>query len=267
MILRRICVLFAAVMMSSAVLAANVAVLNATSGSSSVVANLNSAGHSAETVTQIQVTGGALAAYDVFIMGRNWCCDNHDVAYRDAVVSFVNGGGGLLTEWDDFAFLFNGYDATFRYSDSLPQGGFINGNVGAGQSLGQAITLQKEMDHPIWGTLPNSLAVGNIDFPYTNYNSDLSNWDVIASFTGDGSVNFPAQAFPILIASQNLPIVGMGFDWGDAANDPDVVGLYVRAVDYLGGYVAATPVPAISPIGLLILAGMLLFLVRRKLAV
>jgi len=245
-----------AIMMSSAVNAADVAVLNATSGSSAVVTNLNAAGHTATTVTQAEVTGGGLAGYDVFIMGRNWCCDNHDVAYRDAVVSFVNGGGGLLTEWDDFAFLFDAYDATFRYSDSLPQGEFINGDVGAGQSFGSTITLDKAMDHPIWGGLPDSIAIGGIDYPYTNYNADLSNWDIVATFTGDGTVNFPAQAFPILIASQTMPIVGMGFDWGDAANNTDVIGLYTRAVEYLAG--PATPVPALDRLGLAILAFLML---------
>jgi len=258
-----------AIALSTAVNAADVAVLDATSGSNSVVSNLNTAGHSATIVTQAEVTGGGLAIYDVFIMGRNWCCDNHDVAYRDAVVSFVNSGGGLLTEWDDFAFLFDGYDATFRYSDTLPQGEFISGDVGGGQYFGQTITLDKAMDHPIWGNLPDNASISGIEFPYTSYNSNLSNWDVIATFTGDGTVNFPAQAFPILIASQTMPIVGMGFDWGDAANNADVVGLYVRAVDYLDGFVgfavATEPVPAISPISMIILAGLLLLLVRRRL--
>lgn len=232
-LLSRVAISAFLILWSGAIFAANVAVLNVTSGSSSIVSNLTTAGHTAATVTQAEVTGGALSGYDVFIMGRNWCCDNHDDAYRDAVVNFVNAGGGLLTEWDDYAFLFDGYDSTFRYSDTLPQGGFINGDVGGGSS--DSIVLDKVMDHPIWGALPDTLSVGGVDFPYTTYNYDLGDWDVVASMTGSGSANFPAQVFPAIIAGRTLPVVGMAFDWGDAANQEDIVGLYLRSVEYLLG--------------------------------
>ena len=231
---------FVALLFGGTVLAADVAVLNVTSGSGTVIAELTNAGHTATSVTQAEVTGGALSGYDVFIMGRNWCCDNHDAAYRDAVVAFVSGGGGLLTEWDDYAFLFDGYDPTFRYSNALPQAAFISGDVGGGQSMG-TVTMDKALDHPIWGALPDSTSFGGIDFPYTTYNVDLSDWDVVATFTGNGTVNFPAQVFPAIIAGRTLPVVGMAFDWGDAASNPDVVGLYVRAVEYLESGVDVEP--------------------------
>lgn len=250
--------------------AANIAVLNVTSGSSNIETNLTNAGHTVTQVTQADVTGGALAGYDAFIMGRNWSSDNHDVAYRDAVVTFVNNGGGLITEWDNYAFLFDGYEATFRYDDTLPQGQFITGDVGAGQSFPSTFTIDNAMAHPIWGPLPASLTVSGIEFPYTTYNANLTGWDVVATFDGDGSTNFPAQTFPAIIASQTLPVVGMAFDWGDAANDPDVIGLYTRAVDYVLGITVAppTPVPATSTwsimlmlFGLLALAG---YHIRRQ---
>jgi hypothetical protein len=147
----------------------------------------------------------------------------------------VLGGGGLVTEWDGYAMLFDGYHPTFRYSPALPQAGFISGEVGGGQFMNSAFTIDQALNHPVWGALPALFDPAGVEFPYTTYNADLSDWDVVATFTGAGILpNFPNQVFPAIIAGRTLPVVGMAFDWGDGAFDPTLETLYQQAVEWSG---------------------------------
>ena len=200
--------------------------------SSSVTSHLSLAGMDASAISVGEVQTGSLLTngYDVLVLGRIYY-DLVPQAFVDAVTTFVNMGGGVVTEWDGASYLFDGYHPTYRYSTTNPQSHLLLGQIGSGYDLAYNTPLVKAADHPIWSGLPDQFsAFGGTEYFYTTYGYDTSQIDVIATYQGNGTSQFPNQQFPAVFVGRNVNVVGMPFDWQDEPDDPNLVKLYTNAV-------------------------------------
>ncbi len=201
-----------------------------------VVSQLSAAGMNAASVTTSDVISGSLVSneVDVLVLGRLYL-GTVSSAFVDAVDAFVAQGGGVVTEWDGAAYLFDGFHPTYRYS-SNPQSGLFTGQIGAGQILASDTPLTNVASHPVWEGLPPTFSAGGgTEFFYTTYGFDTGQIEVVATFRGNGSTNFPDQDFPAVFVGREESVVGLPFDWQDLPNDPNLVALYTNAVTFAAG--------------------------------
>ena len=200
------------------------------------VANqLKLAGMDASVITAGQVTAGELVTqgFDVVVVGRDYLDNSVSQPFVDAITSFVEMGGGIVTEWDGVSILFDGFHPTYRYNPLLPQSDLLSGQVGGGNDVNFATPITKVANHPIWAGLPDQFSAGGgTEYFYTIYNYDPLQIDVIATFQGNGTVEFPSQSFPAVFVGREFNIVGIPFDWQDAPTDPNLVTLYTNAVRF-----------------------------------
>jgi len=230
--------------------------------SSGVNSNLTAAGHTVTSLSTLDIENGALTttAFDTFIFGRAYT-GTVSQQFVDNVSGFVTSGGGLVTEWDGAALLFSGYDTTYRFSTSNPQAGLLSGQIGAGDFLATDTPITLTGSHPVTSGLPGVFSGGGgTEFFYTIYGYDPGEVDVVATFQGNGTTDFPSGTFPAILVGKSLPVVVMPFDYQDNANDPNLSALYVNAVEF-----SATAVP--EPSAFAAISGLLALttvLTRRK---
>ncbi len=205
--------------------------------SSSIRTNLAAAGMDVDAVSISNVEAGQLISggYDAFLTGRVYYpSTSPSSAYVNAVSSFLTAGGGVVTEWDDTSIFWSGYHSTYRYDSTDPQLGLLTGVIGSGYALATGTPITQAMSHPVWDGLPASFSAQHgTEFFYTSYGYDTSQIDIVATFHGDGSTNFPNQDFPAVFAGKSDRIVGIPFDYQDNANDPNLVTLYTNAVEWV----------------------------------
>ena len=200
-----------------------------------VVVQLQAAGMNATSISPEEISAGSLLTqgFDVFVLGRNYSGNSVSQPFVDAVRTFVQAGGGLVTEWDGVAFLFDQYHPTYRFSPTMPQSDLLTGQVGSGEYLNTGTPINKVLDHPIWTGLPDQFSASSgTEFFFTLYGYDPGQIDVIATYPGNGTAQFPNQPFPAVFVSREYNIVGMPFDWQDNASDPFLVTLYTNAVRF-----------------------------------
>lgn len=210
--------------------------------SSNIDTALANGGHTITRVTEADVIGGALTGYDAFVYGRHY---RHTVpvAFVNAVGAYLGGGGGLVTEWDGAAIVFSGYDSTYRYSPANPQLGLIGGTIGSGHVLAADTPITTTTPHPVMSGVasPYSAAHGT-EFFLTSYGLNAAEVSTVATFTGDGSANFPAMDFAAVLVGESDNFVSIMFDLQDNPLDPNNQRLLNNAVDYVSG-AAVVPLP------------------------
>lgn len=232
--------------------------------------NLQNAGMNATTLSITDIENGILntASFDTFMMGRVYIRTLPvSQSFVDNVSAFVNAGGGLVTEWDGAALLWSGYHSTYRYDSSYPQAQLFTGTIGAGQALQTGTNIHKIVDHPILADLPtNFSAHGGTEFLYTSYGyDDVNEIEILATFQGNGTTNFPDQAFPAVFVGRSLNVVGIPFDFQDNPNDPNLKKLYTNAVTWSATNATATlPEPSSLALFGLGAAGMAVAVFRRR---
>ncbi len=219
-------------------------------------------GMTATDLSAAEIESGALLSggYDVFLVSRNYMGVSQ--AFADNVDAFVRAGKGLVTEYDGYTLLWTDNHSSLRNmvnTGSNPRLGYLEGEVGGGGSLGSGTLLTKQMDHAVWAGLPDSFgADGGTDFFFTAYNYDPAAFNVVATFHGDGSSEFPDQDFPAVIVSDTYNVVGMGFDYSDNASDSNLYTLYTNALNFAGTrelpIIEEVPEPAT---GLFVVTGLL----------
>ena len=198
----------------------------------------NTQGMTATDLSAADIESGALLSggYDVFLLSRNYMGVSQ--TFADNVDAFVRAGKGLVSEYDGYTMLWTENHSSLRNimnTKSNPRLGYLEGEVGGGGSLGSGTLLTKQMDHAVWAGLPDSFgADGGTDFFFTAYNYDPAAFNVVATFHGDGSSEFPDQDFPAVIVSDTYNVVGMGFDYSDNAADPNLYALYTNVLNFAG---------------------------------
>jgi hypothetical protein len=167
--------------------AANVAVY----ASANLASAATGLGHTVTTVSLAQIEGG-LAGYNVLVLSRAYDAGNAwSAAACTGLATFLNAGGGVVTEWDATGALFSSYAPGTYYPWPAPQCGFFAGTVGQGDPVGSgvpiAITLPGD---PTMAGLTNGFSMGSgsqFFFQVTGY--DPGTWTVAATYDGWGVPN------------------------------------------------------------------------------
>ncbi|MEP7064142.1 MAG: IPTL-CTERM sorting domain-containing protein [Betaproteobacteria bacterium] len=241
--------------------AANVAVFS-DEESTPVSISLTSAGNTVTVVTEPQIAAG-LGAYNVLYMGHN--SSGLTPASCAAIASFVNAGGGVVTEWNGVYNLFTS-DGANLYLGVGTKCALFAGTVGEGNAVGTntPVTITNP-GSPVFAGLTSPLQLGNgSEYFYLVTGYDPAVWSVIATYNGWALTGNPA----IMTASLGAGKVVVGvFDFGDVlGTDANADLLLANMVGFAAGAVAPPPppppvvavsVPTMSPGSLAMLALML----------
>jgi hypothetical protein len=144
--------------------------------------------HTATAVTLAQIEGGALAGYDVLLIGHvDGAAGNWSAAACTAVGNFLAAGGGVVTEWNGVDFLFDAQGGSIYFPMGAPQCGLFTGTVDFGTSVGIGTPI--DVINPASPTMtglsdPFSMGGGS-DYMYT-VSGFGAEWTVDAQFTGHG---------------------------------------------------------------------------------
>lgn len=221
---------------------------------------LTNGGHTTTSLSAMDVDDGDLLSggYDVLLYGRSFFFANPSLAFLGEVDSFMDAGGGMVTEWDGAGILFSGFDSTYRFDDSYNQLGYISGSIGSGHFLATDTPIALTGASPVTQGVSDPLqAAGGTEFFYTSSGLDPAEVEVIATYTGNGSANFPAEDFGAILVGQQKNFVSLMFDAQDNALDPSLSRLFQNAVTFVDGRDLNSPTPVPLPAGLpLLLAGL-----------
>jgi hypothetical protein len=219
--------------------AANVAVFS-DEQSSEVSTALTVAGNTVTVVTEPQIAAG-LSAYNVLYMGHNSA--GLTPASCTAIASFVNAGGGVVTEWNGVYNLFTN-DGANLYSAVGTKCALFAGSVGQGNSVGSNTPVTfTNPGSPVFAGLASPLQLGGgSEFFYLVTGYDTAVWSVIATYNGWALTGNPA----VMTASLGAGKVVVGvFDFGDVLGaDPNADRLLANMVGFAAGAVAPPPPPA-----------------------
>lgn len=236
--------------------AANVAVLSDEEGST-VSTSLTASGNTVTLVTVSQVEAG-LSAYNVLYMGHNSA--GLTPAACSAIATFVNAGGGVVTEWNGVYNLFTS-DGANLYQGVGTKCALFAGTVGQGDLLASntPVTITNP-GSPVFAGLTSPLQfAGGSEYFYLVTGYDTAVWSVIATYDGWAQTGNPA----IMTASLGSGKVVAGvFDFGDVLTvNANADRLLANMVAFAAGAVAPPPppavaiaVPAMSPAPLALLA-------------
>jgi hypothetical protein len=230
--------------------AANVAVYPA--GYASAVP----APHTAAGVTLVDIEGGALAGYDVFLIGHvDTAPTDWSAAACTAVSDFLNAGGGVVTEWNAVTFLFSALGGSIYYAMPAPQCALFTGTVDFGTPSGAAGIDIVNPASPLMTGLPNPFSMGGgSEFMYT-VSGFGPGWTVDATYDGHGGT-WPS----VMWANYGTGTVVVGTsDYFDVlpgdANATQLIDNMINFAD-VGGLVAVD-VPTVGSFGLTLLATLL----------
>ena len=207
-------------------------------GPNGVTAALQTAGYTVNAVTWSEAEANLDASvYPVAFVGRyatNWAQMTPGVI--DALTAYSNAGGNIVTEWDGPSIFFSGYDATYRYPTGAPTPlGWYSGTVGAGYNLTSGTPISQEIVDPMFNNVDDPFSAGGAtEFFFTFQDVDTSQLELMATFPGDGSANFPAGQLPTIYRGQRCGgnIIFASFDYQDGATQAgfgDLMGNFVEA--------------------------------------
>jgi hypothetical protein len=233
--------------LASAASAANVAVFGL---STSQVP----APHTATAVSLVDIEGGALAGYDVFLIGR---ASSWSATACTAVSTFIAGGGGVVTEWNGITFLFSAIGPNEYGSMPPPQCGYFAGTVDYGSSFGTDIpidVLNPASPSMVGLSDPFSMGGGS-EFFWTVSGYDPALWTVDAQYTGHGGT-WPAVLWSDALGG--VVVVG-AMDYQDVlpgnATAAQLLGNMIQFADTGAGQENA--IPALGGTGIALLIGLL----------
>lgn len=221
--------------------AANVAVFS-DEQSSEVSASLTTSGNTVTVVTEPQIAAG-LSAYNVLYMGHNSA--GLTPASCSAIASFVNAGGGVVTEWNGVYNLFTS-DGANQYLGVGTKCALFAGSVGEGNIVGSntPVTITNP-GSPVFAGLTSPLQLGGgSEFFYLVTGYDTAVWSVIATYDGWALTGNPAVMTASLGAGK---VVAGVFDFGDVlGSDPNADRLLANMVGFAAGAVAPPPPPPLA---------------------
>ena len=236
---------------STASLAANVA-LYSSFYTASVIPDTP---HTTTAVTLADIESGALATYDVLVVGH---LDTNDFSAQACtqLESFISSGGGVVTDWNAVGILFDNYGPNI-YVGVQPQCGLFNGTVDFGDVVGTGTLINiLDTSHPTMSGLPNPFSMGDgSEFFYTVSGFDAGTWSVIAEYDGNGGT------WPAVMTSSALGgmvVVGT-MDYFDVlpASDADAVLLINNMIEFAStgsGGIEPQAIPSLPSYGLALLA-------------
>jgi hypothetical protein len=222
---------------------------------SQIITNLNADGYIATAISIAQVEAGLLstASYDAFVFGRNYY-NTVSTAFVNNTTAFLNAGGGLVSEWDGAAFFFSGYQPGYRFANTNPQAGIIAGQIGAGGALATDTPITNTGASPVTAGLANTWSAGSgSEFFFTSANLNPAQVDILATYQGNGTAQFPAGSQTAILAGKQKAFVALMFDAQDNPNDADIRRLFANSVGYVTNFQAQGAVPEPSTWALMIL--------------
>lgn len=168
--------------------------------------------------------------YDTIVIGRyafNWPAMTQEL--KEALDTFGRNGGNVVTEWEGASIFNSAFSPTYRYSAGAPAPlGWTQGATGAGSGRGfdTPITPVNPGDPIFEGVTTPVQGGGATDFFFT-MEDDLPatlDMEVVATFPGNGSANFPAGDLGAIYRGRYCDgqLLYANFDWQD---DPDNPGL------------------------------------------
>jgi len=238
---------------AAAASAANVAVYSNSYGPSVVPAP-----HTASSVSLANIEGGALAGYDVLLIGHAaYSPGEWSATACTAVATFLASGGGVVTEWNGLGFLFSSYGGNIYTPMAAPQCGYFAGTVDFGQAVGTNTPIDVvNLASPTMAGLSDPFAMGGgSEFIYTvsGYNPAL--WTVDAEYTGHGGT-WPAVMWSGALGG--LVVVGTT-DYFDVlpgdANATQLLGNMIEFADT--GAAQENAIPALGGTGMALLTALL----------
>ncbi|MCA9660236.1 MAG: hypothetical protein KC486_17970 [Myxococcales bacterium] len=164
-------------------------------GASGIVSKLQSSGYTVTSVGWAQAVANLdVNEYPVAFVGRyatNWA--NITDPIKTALDDYNKAGGAIVTEWDGVSLFLSGFHNTYRYPNGAQSMSWFKGEIGAGHNRGN--------NTPITQTLPNDALFANVNNPFmaggatefffTFYNTDDAELELMATFPGNGTANFP----------------------------------------------------------------------------
>ncbi len=190
---------------------------------------------SALTSPEFEVTdlGGwpstaTLDGFDVIVIGRYATSSGAITApFLTNLEAYSMQGGNIVTEWDGLSLLLSGYHTTYRYTASAPAPlNWFTGTVGSGHFLasGTQITQVVTTD-PVFTGVTNPFSGGTAtEFFFTVHGIDPTQLQVLATFPGNNTVNFPTGPLPTILRGRRCG--GNILIWtSDIQDDADNAGL------------------------------------------
>ena len=239
--------------LASAASAANVAVYSNEYGPSVVPAP-----HTATSVSLADIEGGALAGYDVLLIGHaafdpgQW-----SATACTAVATFLASGGGVVTEWNGLSFLFSALGGNIYYPMASPQCGYFAGTVDYGTPVGANTPI--DILNPASPTMtglsdPFAMADGS-EFIYTVSGYDPALWTVDAEYTGHGGT-WPAVMWSGALGG--LVVVGTTDYFDVLPGDANATLLLGNMIEFANtGAPQGNAIPALGGAGMALLTALL----------
>lgn len=207
-------------------------------GTGGVVTALETAGYTVNSVGWAEAAANLDAStYPVAFIGR-YAFDWPSITPENltALEAYSAAGGNIVTEWDGSALFFSGYDPNYRYlTGAVAPLGWYAGTVGAGDPLSSGTPITQTVADPLFNNVDDPFSAGGAtEFFFTFQNVDDTQLELLATFEGDGSVEFPAGPLGTIYRGQRCGgnIIFASFDYGDGATDVgfgDLIGNFVEA--------------------------------------
>ena len=208
--------------------AANVAVYSDEHAGAAQTALVN-AGNTVTIVSEPQIAAG-LGAYEALYMGHAYGLTPASCA---AITNFVNGGGGLVTEWNNVYNVFSTPGANLYFGQGT-QCALFAGTVGQGDLLATntPVTFANPAS-PLAAGLTNPLQLGGgTEYFYLVTGFNPAEWTIVATYDGYSLTGNPA----ILTANIGAGKVAVGaFDYGDSLGSAQADRLLVNLVASVAG--------------------------------
>lgn len=209
--------------------------------------------HTATAVTLAEIEAGALAGYDVFLIGHvNTGPGDWSAAACTAVTDFLNAGGGVVTEWNAVTFLFSALGGNIYYAMPAPQCAMFSGTVDWGTPSGASSIDIVNPASPLMTGLPDPFSMGGgSEFMYTV--SGLGpGWTVDATYDGHGGT-WPSVMWANYGAG--TVVVGTSDFFDVLPGDANATQLLDNMINFADiGALIAVDVPTVGSYGLALLA-------------
>jgi len=194
-------------------------------GSTGIVSRLENAGYAVTSSTWANAAQNLdPELHPVAFVGRyatNWAQMSQEA--QDALVAYSAAGGSIVTEWDGVSMFFSGYHDTYRYPNGALSLDWFAGEIGAGFNRGTVAVTQVEPMDILFNNVDNPFqAPGATEYFFTFYGVDEAELELLATFPGDGSQNFPQGDLPTIYRGQRCGgnIIFASFDYQDEGLAP-----------------------------------------------
>jgi len=207
-------------------------------GSAGLVTALQNAGYTVTSVTWNNAAASLDASiYPVAFIGR-YAVDWTSMTPENiaAIEAYSAAGGNIVTEWDGASLFFSGYDATYRYAaGAVTPLAWYAGTVGGGYQRGTGTPITQTIADPLFTGVTDPFSAGSAtEFFFTFQNVDETQLELLATFEGDGSADFPLGSLGTIYRGRRCGgnIIFASFDYQDQATNAgfgDLMGNFVEA--------------------------------------